>query len=360
MTKKHILKIAIVLLTLSGFGVAFSILSLPGKLPEIKLSDQMPPPQPQALTDRRIANVLLKRVQVLGNTPETFLNYVDFIKIGPRKTVYVFDRGVNQVIQFDLNTGQIVQRYGKGLGKGPGEFNVVTDFEVDNDGYVYVCDSENSRITIFSPNGSLLSTLSLSSPPLGIALLKDKYIAVQLIDPKNDALFEIYQLEKNRDKYKLKLIKRFGKFFEKQAALGLLLNGLITGSDTFFVYAPRRIGWLTAFRLDGTLLYHRTTIDPIPVPKLIRQGAVTRVDRNAPRATFEVVIDGNKVYLYAGKVKMESNSIYMIDLYDAYTGDYLFSIPLPERFGLLAIRDSLIYATQDTVVTVWHWQLKED
>jgi len=343
---------------LVGGGLFFSILASKQPPSEVQLSDRLPPPRAQDRTKRLFPEITFERLRVLGDRPETFLNNPDFVRLGPDGSVYVFDRGTSQVIRFDPETGQILQRYGHGPGQGPGEFAMVSDFEVDREGRVYVCDAENGRISLFAPDGRLLASLAPKRPPYHLALLSGQRLVVEPLDPYNDALFELYRLESQNGSYRLVYLGRFGEFLERQEAVSLLLDGLITGADSFFVYTPRRIGWIAAFRPNGDLKYYRTTIEPVPIPKLIRQGSVTRVDRSAPRSTYATSVDRQHVYLDKGP--NADKSFYQIDVYDAQTGTYRFTIPFPERAGLLHVHDSLIYAVQDTVVTIWRWQIQSD
>ncbi len=336
-------------------GLVLSFLASNVGPSEARRSDRMSPPQPQHSAERVFPSITVERLRVFG---EEVLYDSDMIRLGPDGSVYVFDRGASQVVRFDPETGQVLQRYGRGPGKGPGEFAMVSDFEVDPLGRVYVSDLETGRISLFAADGSLLATLKPRRLPNNLALLNANLIVVHLINPHNDALFELYRLEQRGSKYRLRFVRRFGEFLEKQAAFGLVLDGEITGADSFFVYAPRRIGWITAFRPDGSLKFHRNTIDPIPIPRLIQRGSVRMVDRSAPRSMYEIAIDQQYIYLDKGSNKDQNEKKYLIDVYDASTGDYQFSLALSEWFGLMNVRDHLIYASQDTAVIIWRWKFQ--
>ncbi|BBM69237.1 hypothetical protein [Rhodothermus marinus] len=209
---------------------------------------------------------------------------------------------------------------------------------------------ENSRIWLFAPDGRLLASLQPKRRPYHLALLSGQLLAVEPLDPYHDALFELYRLESRDGRYRLVYLDRFGEFLERQETVSLLLDGLITGVDSFFVYTPRRIGWIAAFRPNGDLKYYRTTIEPVPIPKLVQRGSAQWVDRSAPSSTYATSVDRQYVYLYKGR--NADKTFYQIDVYDAQTGTYRFTIPFPEWAGMLYVRDSLIYASQDTVVTI--------
>jgi sugar lactone lactonase YvrE len=53
-------------------------------------------------------------------------------------------------------TGELIQSWGE-PGNGPGQFNLPHSVWVHTDGRVFVCDRENDRVQIFSPDGELLT-----------------------------------------------------------------------------------------------------------------------------------------------------------------------------------------------------------
>jgi len=254
------------------------------------------------------------------------------------------------VVRFAPQTRQILQRYGRGPGQGPGEFAMVSDFEVDSEGRVYVCDARTAVSGCLPPMGASWPPCSRNVALTTWPCCPGNCWPWSRSIPYHDALFELYRLESRDGRYRLVYLDRFGEFLERQETVSLLLDGLITGVDSFFVYTPRRIGWIAAFRPNGDLKYYRTTIEPVPIPKLVQRGSAQWVDRSAPSSTYATSVDRQYVYLYKGR--NADKTFYQIDVYDAQTGTYRFTIPFPEWAGMLYVRDSLIYASQDTVVTI--------
>ncbi len=76
----------------------------------------------------------------------------------------------------------------KGLGSGPGEFNLPHSIVVDSAGRVYVADRENGRIQVFSPTGQFLKQWKSmnSARPFAITLTPDNEFYVVEAGAKND------------------------------------------------------------------------------------------------------------------------------------------------------------------------------
>ena len=85
--------------------------------------------------------------------------------------VYVFNRGTHPMIVFNTE-GEILDTWGHGeftnphgrllmswgeSGTGPGQFNIVHNVIVDNEGLVYIADRENQRVQVFDTDGNFVT-----------------------------------------------------------------------------------------------------------------------------------------------------------------------------------------------------------
>jgi hypothetical protein len=53
--------------------------------------------------------------------------------------------------------GKLIRKIGR-LGSGPGEFKIVRDFDVDDKGNIYVLDTPNGRVSVFTDNNVFLNS----------------------------------------------------------------------------------------------------------------------------------------------------------------------------------------------------------
>jgi sugar lactone lactonase YvrE len=97
-----------------------------------------------------------------GRTPATVtkaggpFNRPTNLCMGPTGELFVSDGyGNTRVHRFDAN-GQLCGSFGE-PGTGPGQFRLPHSIWVHTDGRIFVCDRENDRIQIFSPEGKYLT-----------------------------------------------------------------------------------------------------------------------------------------------------------------------------------------------------------
>jgi hypothetical protein len=89
-----------------------------------------------------------------GTAPGQFRMYSGAVAVGPDGHVYVADTG-NFRIQVFTAAGRFIAQYG-GYGLGPGRFVWPSDIVVGSDGTMYVADDRAATITALSPSGQQL------------------------------------------------------------------------------------------------------------------------------------------------------------------------------------------------------------
>ena len=122
-----------------------------------------------------------------------------------RKRLYVADTLKGSIYVISLKSKKLIMRIGK-MGSDPGQFNRPTFLTVDKEGNIYVSDSMNARIQIFSPEGKLITmfgkrgtTIGSFANPRGIAVDSDGNIyvtdtllsAIQIFNRKGQLLLVV-------------------------------------------------------------------------------------------------------------------------------------------------------------------------
>ena len=86
------------------------------------------------------------------------------LSVATNGDLYVSDGYGNARIHRFSAKGELLQSWG-GPGTGPGQFNLPHSVWAHSDGRVFVCDRENERVQIFSPDGEYLSEWSNMNRP---------------------------------------------------------------------------------------------------------------------------------------------------------------------------------------------------
>ncbi len=120
-------------------------------------------------------NFSLKKYIMLQDDRNNLLSTIDKVKIKGGK-IYIMDKsGPHQVFIFDMN-GNFIREIGK-RGKGPGEHTMLCDFDVDDNGKIYLYSRQQKKIFIYDSDNSFIKEHKLSFFADGFNLLKNgKYI----------------------------------------------------------------------------------------------------------------------------------------------------------------------------------------
>ena len=140
--------------------------------------------------------------------------------------IYLNDFTDFTIYEYNLNGSQN-RKLTTTRGRGPGEVQHLTDFDVFND-TVWVVDSQNMRVTSYSiESGENINNFSLEKRPMRVTCLTDGFIIQWL---GSDHLFSKFDYEGNE-------LKQFGDIIEDQLLHQISLDGTIrsNGMDRFVV-----------------------------------------------------------------------------------------------------------------------------
>ena len=101
---------------------------------------------------------------------------------------------------------------------------------------------------------------------------------------------------------------------------------------------------------DGTLAYLRPSIVEQGYPEVVTQSGATMVDPESRRwASFGLHVGRDTLYVLGA-----ADGRRLVDLYEAGSGEYLYSIPLPEReVSALSVTTDHLLLVHDTLVSIW-------
>lgn len=238
--------------------------------------------------------------------------------------LYISDYGDMKVKKFSLD-GRFVDSFG-GKGRGPGEFQQVTDFDITESGRLYVIDSKKMEMLVFdSESMEIITEHKLETKPYRMAIVDDHIIIEATVAEK---LFGRYNFEGT-------LKSRFGEIMDNQEKNAASVSGDIyaTDNDTGFVYAPIYASYLFQFSGEGNRTLTTKGPDRIPFKETVQQARGDMRLVMPPRTEFETIdlkIFGNRVYdLLENKGEDNDLPQTFMDIYDLKSGGYLHSVALP-------------------------------
>lgn len=270
------------------------------------------------------------------------------IKVDTFGDIYVLDLGTPNIIKFSKE-GNIVSKFGKGKGKGPGELINPTDFSIDEKGNIWIIDPAQGQVLVFDKRGDILSNFKVIIPSYRISTLnstkevKDSFNYV-LVSLNNDKLFHIYQSNK--------AINSFGNMITNQEKYSIMLSGkLATDNNNNIYFTADRGSLLVSFNSKGNLRFAIKTIENSePLPKIKIENNILRLPNTF--TSLDISIKNDKIFILNrfGLEKLKKN---VIDIYNSKNGQYIFSIIIPERIYSCDLKDNNIYAINDTSLLIY-------
>jgi len=114
--------------------------------------------------------------------------------------IYIIDSGIPGIVKISKN-GTFINKYGRGKGRGPGEFTKPHDFAITNNQKIFVLDVNNGTVTVFDEKGKLLNVFNGIYGTHITSIGENKFV-IQRVSNKD--LFLYYDEKGN-------IIKKFGE-----------------------------------------------------------------------------------------------------------------------------------------------------
>lgn len=276
-------------------------------------------------------------------------------KFDNRDFIYILDIGDLTIKKFSAD-GQFIQKFGKGRGQGPGEFLNITDFDIRDNGEIWVCDPILGYITIFDIDGIPIKTYRTKEPPYRIGLQKTGLFVVIPSFFLDSLPFSVYD-QKGEIGLTFNLQPPWKEKFP--SSLFLKMDGwLSVDVNNCIYYAFTRVGMVACFSPRGNLRYLIETIDRTPPPEVLTSKGIIRLDPASPWTAGSISLDESKFYLLS-LVGSKNRKGSIIDVYRSQDGFYLYSFEIPEKCSSAYVKEKSIVTVSEGFVTKWKMVTKK-
>jgi hypothetical protein len=264
---------------------------------------------------------------------------------------FVSDFGDYFIKQFDL-AGNFVSKIGNGYGRGPGEFQNITDFDV-SESYIWAADMNNFRISRFSIfNASDVLEVNTENMPARIATNGNVTAVKWMI---SDQFFTLFNNQGEK-------LFSFGKISDDQVQNAFTYDGWIDISENHLFFIPISFGQIFVFKLeDGELIRIIDTPENSEKPELEEQVRNNQRIVTAPSTQYrnsDILYIPNKnllavsSYYRGNKIGDDSFDLesaeFWIDFYDLNTWKYRNSISLPHAVSSFFFFNEILYTYNTT------------
>jgi hypothetical protein len=314
-----------VLASLVLVGVVAGSFSRRGGTFPLRLAPGAPRPRPQEVRERIWNPAGFERAAQVPMGMATLL------RPGPGGDVYVLDSGRSRVLRLSPE-GRILTPFGDPSLGSP------TDIAVGANGEVWVCDLDHGAIAVFSPSGSLARRIELDAPVGRLALSPGGGFVATGIEG-GQGLFRRYFLNGEP-------VGAFGALFPEHFQTSIAADGWIVPTPEGIFYAFRNAGLLVSYTWDGRLRFFRQTIDPVPLPKVKIDAAGRQSVPDATVVALSSSVVGDEWFVLNGERAL--------DVYDAETGSYRYSLRPPEADArYVVLTGDRLYSASKRGVTIW-------
>lgn len=254
---------------------------------------------------------------------------------------YISDFGDMKIKRFDTK-GRFVDSFGKGEGRGPGEFTLILGYTLIDD-VLYVQDARKFEVLRFdNSSGEYINSFKIEYQPHRLISVGDNLVAQALFE---EHLFQVHNK-------KGELLSNFGSLIEDQVKNSLSVQGEMVPlpNGDSFVFVPAKASYILYFNLKGDQV--RTVITPdrirFPETEYRESGDVQTFRAASPdKEVDDIKVHDVRLYVLLNENDSEANSI--VDIYNLETGEYIHSIRLPViGREILVIQDLLYLIDKET------------
>lgn len=330
------------------FVVLFFLLTRSNTATDLEKAFIIPPAQ-QHVNERNWNEIFFE----IAGVSEEFISS-SHMRFGEDDYIYVADNDKKVVKQFDIN-GNLINSFGNGEGRGPGEFLIIIDILLDQSGYLWVLDDRNSRITVFNTEDKddwrLMDFSEMFNKVLPVG--QDEY----WLETRFDIQMKKYTLAGE-------YIGEVEPIVDDPPLWAFVLEGfyaLAPNGDV--VQSQYYTNNLVKYSRDGELIYFRKSVESPGLPEINPHfandvGRFNTVDRSSSvQITDGPHVTNETIHLFVYQRDKEEWQPGFIDVYDLENGDYLFSYELPERVESVAISKNYLAGISEDLGKLVVWKM---
>ena len=266
------------------------------------------------------------------------------IKAYDDDTVYILDHQTKKISKINVVKAELLNVYGNGFGSGPGEGRIITDFDVSENGDVYLVDPSQSKISKFSKSGDYLQDLKPRIIPYRVAAYENILVLGQRVP--NRHMFALFPIGEQR------AYEEFGELLNNHQYTSMAIDGTIGKHQDGFVYISVYSSYLLHFDLYGKLVYNVNMVDGIELP-IVQSGGGSNMSVNSAMLYRKVKIQSEEIYVYTAINEDNGFNRYM-DIYDLSTGRYKNSFLLENAITEVEMHgERLYYITVDGNLSIY-------
>ncbi|MEX0610271.1 MAG: 6-bladed beta-propeller [Balneolaceae bacterium] len=308
-------------------------------------------PVPQSVEDRIWKEMEFEKI---GISTE-FISSLH-MRFGQGRHIYVADNNEKVVKQFDLK-GELIHSFGKGEGKGPGEFLVIIDIMIDQAGNLWALDGRNNRVTIFN-----------TEKEEDWKILNFPEVFIRVIPVGSEG----YWLERRFDN-QMKKHMLSGEYVNDAEAIVdapslwsfVLESYSALAPDGSVVQSQFHTNMFLKFSQKGKLLYFRKPIDHKGLPDIEpyyanEVGHMNTVNFSSwEQTTQNPQVVNNTIQLFVHQKIKNSDEWHagFIDVYNLEDGNYLYSYELPERLEAVTRSGNHLAGISEELGKIMIWKL---
>jgi hypothetical protein len=260
----------------------------------------------------------------LQTSNNSFIGLINDFVVDKQGKIYLLD-GSNKKIFLFSKEGKQLKEYGKGEGKGPGEFLDPRSIDIDKKGNLYICDLLKREITVLDSNNNVLATPKVKIMPAKILVIAPfEILMIGFPFTYKGNLIHKYRINTSNSTLELEnsFCERVGGDLGRRIDFSGNTGRLLKDQNNFTYYSFSFPYEIRKYNQDGKLL------------KTFKRNlkSFTEPFNNTTKRIVEMPAAITDIFFIKAQLAVryritKNNDIrYLIDIFDVETGEYTGTI----------------------------------